>query len=58
MVQMASFEDSMNTVVPWLHWLVVACCHGYLMCVEEGGELAERDDKIIKHLTELIVSSY
>ena len=28
----------------------IGCCHGYLMCVEEGGELAEGDDQIIKHL--------
>ena len=30
---------------------VTACCHGYLMCVEEGGEFAEGDDQVIKHLS-------
>ena len=30
----------------------------YLMVVEEGGELAERDDQIIKHLLQFIVSSH
>ena len=43
---MSQYNQCVGSVILF----VAACCHGYLVCVEEGGELAEGDDQVIKHL--------